>query len=784
MQPVTISVQADDPDGVASMTLWYSIENGAWNQSSMTEVQAGFFEGQVPGQTAGRIVQFYVEGEDATGIRSTFPRHGADSRALFKVDDGLAATNGLHNLRMIVTPADASFLHNTVELMSNDRVGATIIYDEQEIFYDAGLRLSGSQRARPYQPRLSFSVGFNSDQLFRGVHSSITLDRSESTGFGQRELIYHHGMSHAGGLPSEYNDLFQIITPQRAHTGTAEAQLGRYSDVFLDSQYESGSDGQLYEYELTYFPTTTDNGSKEGRKRPQPDDVRGTPIRNIGDSTEDYRWVFLNKNNRNQNDYSRLIEFATAMGAPTASFNDHIGDYIDVDQWLRAFAFSVITGHGDNYGSDGSQHNLQLYVRPSDNRVLFFPHDLDAFFDATRPIVGNGDLRKLIRVPENEHMYYGHVYDMIQTTFNEAYMSRWTEHFGSLLPGQRFDRHLSDLVRRSDNLLGQLRRAIPEVEFAATSPTVTTSLPTATLSGTGWVDLRELRLAGSETPLEVNWTTDSTWEVVVDVPSGSSDVTLYGFDFQGQPIGEVTVTVTSNSGDLNGDGQVDAQDIDQLCNVVRSGAGGADLNGDLVTDLADVTYLVEQLLGSTVGDANLDGAFNSADLVLIFQAGKYEDGVTGGTGWAEGDWDCDGEFTSQDLVAAFQVGAYSAESKPAAEGAATHPELADLALVALARDQVFGAPRGLERKGEQAASDLDAEHRPGAEDAGVKSVARRMLLDGTALGLIADRQIVRGDSSSHNLAQATPESAAAQHDAYFAESELTFFTRRAKRHSR
>ena len=200
----------------------------------------GQYAGQVPGLPADSTVQFYVESSDIDGASSVFPRGGKDSRALYKVQDGKANDDGLTNFRIIVTPDDGDFLHSPIELMSNGRVGATIVYNESEVFYDAGVRLSGSQRARPFQPRLSFSVGFHSDKLFRGVHGAITLDRSESTGFGQREHIYHHGMNHAGGLPSEYNDLFHIITPQAAHTGSAEAQLARYSDIFLDEQYENG----------------------------------------------------------------------------------------------------------------------------------------------------------------------------------------------------------------------------------------------------------------------------------------------------------------------------------------------------------------------------------------------------------------------------------------------------------------------------------------------------------------------------------------------------------------
>ena len=77
-------------------------------------------------------------------------------------------------------------------------------------------------------------------------------------------------------------------------------------------------------------------------------------------------------------------------------------------------------------------------------------------------------------------------------------------------------------------------------------------------------------------------------------------------------------------------------------------------------------YLIEVLLRTNFGDANLDGIFDSQDLVLIFQAGEYEDGTPGNSTWATGDWNCDGEFGTQDLVAAFQAGAYVAAARPMA----------------------------------------------------------------------------------------------------------------------
>jgi hypothetical protein len=63
------------------------------------------------------------------------------------------------------------------------------------------------------------------------------------------------------------------------------------------------------------------------------------------------------------------------------------------------------------------------------------------------------------------------------------------------------------------------------------------------------------------------------------------------------------------------------------------------------------------------GDSNLDGLFDSRDLVLIFQAGEYEDLVVGNASWADGDWNRDGDVTSADLVFAFQAGNYLAAAE-------------------------------------------------------------------------------------------------------------------------
>ena len=116
-------------------------------------------------------------------------------------------------------------------------------------------------------------------------------------------------------------------------------------------------------------------------------------------------------------------------------------------------------------------------------------------------------------------------------------------------------------------------------------------------------------------------------------------------------------------GDFNGDTKIDINDVDILCRAIRSGDDELDLTGDGTTSSDDLDELIENIIGTTYGDANLDGQFNSTDFVLIFQAAQYEDDIEGNSTWATGDWNADGEFTTADLVVAFQKAGYVAAAR-------------------------------------------------------------------------------------------------------------------------
>ncbi len=137
-----------------------------------------------------------------------------------------------------------------------------------------------------------------------------------------------------------------------------------------------------------------------------------------------------------------------------------------------------------------------------------------------------------------------------------------------------------------------------------------------------------------------------------------------------------TVTILAPSGDFNGDGVLDASDIDALTSAVKDESDDLafDLDGSGTVDQGDRDVWVTDLRKTYYGDANLDGEFSSPDFIQVLQAGEYEDAVEGNSTWATGDWDGDCEFDTADLIQAFQSGGYELGPREAVSAVKSVPE--------------------------------------------------------------------------------------------------------------
>jgi hypothetical protein len=182
-----------------------------------------------------------------------------------------------------------------------------------------------------------------------------------------------------------------------------------------------------------------------------------------------------------------------------------------------------------------------------------------------------------------------------------------------------------------DDLPGLPQVAISSIEFGSPGQTtlasgklVTLTIDTRGFESGSW----ELRLAN----------------VLPELPNGPFET-----DFAGLGIDIVNGLLNIGSeviGDLNRDGRVDSLDIDLLASQIRATSTDSqyDLDGSSVVDSEDVRYLVEDILETKFGDANLDGQVDAADLGQ-WEASRF----TEPTLWATGDFSGDGKSDVRDF---------------------------------------------------------------------------------------------------------------------------------------
>jgi hypothetical protein len=218
-----------------------------------------------------------------------------------------------------------------------------------------------------------------------------------------------------------------------------------------------------------------------------------------------------------------------------------------VDEWLRTFAMVSLVGEGDWY-SFGYPHNLVMYIRPDNNRVVALPGDVEQLFlrPATASLIGNPsawtDLERVF--PANTRRLYAHALDIIGSTFNTSYMAYWAGHYGSICD-QDFSDLLAWIPQRTAGVLAEINGAGGNSAFCISGTNfIVTSSNLVTLSGTAPVLVQSLLINGVEYP--ITWTSVSQWTISMPVNSPTNVLNLTAYDLNGNLLTNYSGTVTVN----------------------------------------------------------------------------------------------------------------------------------------------------------------------------------------------------------------------------------------------
>lgn len=555
-EPVTVRVRVSDPDGIESVQLTYAINGGTIFSGGTHTIdmqgEGAIYTATIPGRSVDDLVRIHVTATDKLGNPSFFPREGPNARAMYEVVSDAELDDGPHRFRVLMERDDREFLFEDANRMSNDRILGTVIY-KNIAYHNVGIRLKGSAWARNNTPFQGLNIRFDPEHPFRGVHETVSLERDP----GKGEIMAHHLFYAAGGkLPSYYNDVVQLDFDQPSFTGRVLLLMGRTSGPFLRGTFDGASEGTVFNMELLYTPQATIDRQPESPKRPFPytHDNGRYDFRTMGPDKEAYRWGFQIRSARDRDQYGGIVRAAEAMDQEGLAFDLATDAAFDIDQWTRAFAMMALNGNDDFY-TRLWEHNLRLYHRAEDDRLLAIPWDFDRAWrlSASSPLIGSRNnqgtenaIPRLLERPANLRRFHGHLLDLMDSVFNEEYVDRWADHYGSLFRSNLGS--VTSYVRSRSNFA---RNQLPdEVAFAIVTNggnDFTTDQSLVTLQGTGWVDVNEIRLQGQDFSLPVTWRSASTWTTEVPVVSGANVIRLEAYNLRDALVGSATITVTGTA---------------------------------------------------------------------------------------------------------------------------------------------------------------------------------------------------------------------------------------------
>jgi len=541
-EPITISAHAGDVDGVGSVTLKYSLNEGSFQSQTMVHDGDGLWTGVIPAASDGTIIQFYLEAEDQSANQSVSyaPARGINSRALIKI-----ATPNLgtlkHSIRINMLASDASLMHDQNKTISNARHGCTVITDENTIAYDAGVRLRGSMYSRRLEDLTGLNLKLPADQSYRGARSTITIRRRSL-----KEIVAKHIINAVGGINDNYNDIVRFNGHIAAQDGQARIEMTRFTNSYLkDLPGGNGDDGTVFKMEGIREFYLTQDGTPDTPKKPF--HIKWVPsfdLADQGDDKEIYRHNISINTALSRDDYSGAIAMCKLFSLSGQELEDTAPSVIDVDRWMRQFALLSLCGVKDTY-SQKNPHNLNFFARP-DGLVEPMPWDWDQVFilSTSAPIFGNRNLSKLYGRPIYRRLFYGHLLDMMDGKFNTGYLTEWLNYLGDCT-GEDYSAYAGRVNARVSFVLSQLPVQVP---FAITSNAgndFSVNDSTVLLTGDGWIDVHEVYINGLPSPLKITWQDGDSWKIQLSLAPGANPLALVAKNRQGQIVGSDNINITN-----------------------------------------------------------------------------------------------------------------------------------------------------------------------------------------------------------------------------------------------
>jgi len=563
-QPVVVTANVSDPDGVTNLTLFYRIDpatsytavpmldNGTGGDAVPGD---GVFSATIPGQTANQIVAFYISATDSLGAATRFPALRPNDNepvreCVVMFGDGIPGGSfGAYHLWLTQTNANR---WSNLAALSNERIDCTFV-NGSRVIYNMGARWAGSPYIQDFNTPngnlCHYDFTFNDDDMLLGT---TDFDKIHQPGNSpgddaslQREQLANTFLR-ALGVPWLYKRYVAVYVNGNRRNGNLMEDTQLPNGDVVKEHFPNDDGGYLYKmqpwFEMGPFPSgdsisfaneawcnlmpyTTMGGLKKVARYRWNFEIRRTP-----DSYSDYTNVFS------------LIDAANSSSSP--NFVANMENMADMENWMRVFAANHAAGNWDSFGAQNSQ-NLYGYIGTQGTKYTLLMWDYNI-------VIGNSgswgpganlftlnsqdtNMTAIYNNPTFRRMYWRALSELVNGPLNVTnsgplLMAKYAAFTASGLNVENPTANIEPWLTSAKTSIASQLAAVNATNFSVNANiTITNNL--AYVTGTAPVNVATVWLNGAAYP--VTWINLTNWAVKVPLQTGTNQFVVTGIDHNG-----------------------------------------------------------------------------------------------------------------------------------------------------------------------------------------------------------------------------------------------------------
>ncbi|HTD66149.1 MAG TPA: CotH kinase family protein, partial [Candidatus Limnocylindria bacterium] len=387
---IVITAGAQDPDGVANVTLYYRVDSAsppAFTALAMNDngtagdavAKDGIYSGMIPAQSSGTMISFYVEATDTKAATSQFPvgaiattLDGQRRECLVRWGDPIPVS-AFATYRLWMSRANVNSYINRPAL-SNQDIDSTMVVGNTRVIYNMYSHYSNSpyhqgQNGSPETGGQHFDIHLPLDDKYLGTENFNKVHAPGNASFEDNNWIREqtaYWVARKVGMPYLHRRFVAMyVNGARKAGGNAGAtalmeDTQRPGGELIAEFFPDETEGRLYKLQPWFeFDDVIVTG---GGAAAFDNKLWCTLTRNLSTNAHKiarYRQNYLSRSaDATANDYTNVIALIEAANVPQSNpaYWRNLSGLIDVDQWAHIFAVEHAVGNWDSFGGVNAQN--------------------------------------------------------------------------------------------------------------------------------------------------------------------------------------------------------------------------------------------------------------------------------------------------------------------------------------------------------------------------------------------------------------------------------------------